>query len=507
MSATAAAAPGCAIQRAGELLEVEGVAAALLVERAAAAPSTPRPSSCVRFFERERSELVARRACRLRCARSKAAARRSGVCRGRIAIASRTGADGGRRRSAPSSSIDPESAQCRSSRIRTSGLRRREHLQQLAHGAVGAVALVLERRARRRRRAPTGREARARAPCARLSSSRSRRRGSSPSAYSSSASTNTQNGRSRSSSDAEPESTRCPRASARSASSASRRVLPMPGSPTSSIAAGAAVLELRRGSRRMRRAPRGARRAARPPGPSSPPLCSQDTPIQRRWSSSQPAAGATLRLLRPARTAARRQRATTATASERGGRAGERVDEVVVAGRRHRDRHHERVNDEEGAQDAAGGGPEADDRDEEAPADVHARHRRVGVEADPGERAGVVACEADRVGDAERRNQPRRRGRVEDVEDDGDPERDEEQRTELAVVVAWRKPSQTSDRRDQRARSRPCSRRRGTRPSSRRGAARRSRGRGRARARARSAARRARRPGRDRRSSKPLIAR
>ena len=37
---------------------------------------------------------------------------------------------------------------------------------------------------------------------------------------------------------ADPDKTRCPRASARAASSASRRVLPMPGSPTSSIATG-----------------------------------------------------------------------------------------------------------------------------------------------------------------------------------------------------------------------------------------------------------------------------
>ena len=69
------------------------------------------------------------------------------------------------------------------------------------------------------------------------SSSPARRRGSSPYRYSSSASTNTPNGRSASSSDALPDSTRQPWASARASSSASSRVLPIPGSPTTSTAA------------------------------------------------------------------------------------------------------------------------------------------------------------------------------------------------------------------------------------------------------------------------------
>ncbi len=119
---------------------------------------------------------------------------------------------------------------------------------------------------------------------------------------------------------------------------------------------------------------------------------------------------------------------------EGGGGAGDRVDEVVVAGRGHGHGHHERMGDEQDAQGEVRGGPEADDRDEEAPADVHARHGRVRVEADPGERARVVACQPDRVGDPEPGNEARRRGRVEDVEDDRDPERDEEQRAELAVL-------------------------------------------------------------------------
>ena len=83
------------------------------------------------------------------------------------------------------------------------------------------------------------------------------------------------------------------------------------------------------------------------------------------------------------------------------GRAGDRVDEVVVAGRRHGHGHHDRMEDEEGAQDPAPGGAEADDGDEQAPADVHARHRRIRVEADPGDPAAVVARHADGVRDPE----------------------------------------------------------------------------------------------------------
>ena len=57
----------------------------------------------------------------IRRTRSSAAASRSGTWRGRTASASSTGAAGGRRSSEPSSSSEPESAQCRSSRISTRG--------------------------------------------------------------------------------------------------------------------------------------------------------------------------------------------------------------------------------------------------------------------------------------------------------------------------------------------------------------------------------------------------
>ena len=87
-------------------------------------------------------------------------------------------------------------------------------------------------------------------------------------AYSSSASTKTQKGRSRSSSDADPASTRWPRASARAASSARRRVLPMPGSPTRANRREPRRHRARRGAGRTRRAPRRARRGARQRTPS-----------------------------------------------------------------------------------------------------------------------------------------------------------------------------------------------------------------------------------------------
>jgi hypothetical protein len=51
---------------------------------------------------------------------------------------------------------------------------------------------------------------------------------------------------------------------------------------------------------------------------------------------------------------------------------------------------------------------------------------------------------ADRVGDAESRDEPRRRGGVQDVEEDGDAEGDEEQAAQVTVVrwVAEREPAE-----------------------------------------------------------------
>ena len=51
--------------------------------------------------------------------------------------------------------------------------------------------------------------------------------------------------------------------------------------------------------------------------------------------------------------------------------------------------------------DSPAGGAESGEPDEQAPADVHARHRGVGVEANAREGAGVVCREADRVDDSE----------------------------------------------------------------------------------------------------------
>ena len=107
----------------------------------------------------------------------------------------------------------------------------RQPLEQLAHRAVGAVALVL-RRGSPPPDAGSDTDGSTCASSLRTSSLRdATSRGSSPATYSSRASTKTQNGRSRSSSDALPPRTVHPRASARLASSANRRVLPIPGSP------------------------------------------------------------------------------------------------------------------------------------------------------------------------------------------------------------------------------------------------------------------------------------
>ena len=74
--------------------------------------------------------------------------------------------------------------------------------------------------------------------------------------------------------------------------------------------------------------------------------------------------------------------------------------------------------------------------DEDAPADVQARHGRIRIEADARERPTVVAREADGVGDAETGHEPRRRGRERDVDDERHAERDEQQRPQLAIEAA-----------------------------------------------------------------------
>ncbi len=242
VSSCAADAAG-AVERPRELLEVEGVAAALLVEdrRVGAVDRVAEQLSSLLGAERAELDAGQRPA---RCARSSAAESRSGTWRGRTASAMSTGAAGGRRRSAPSSSTDAGSAQWRSSSTSTSGCADGEPLEQRAHGAVAAVALVLERhltagRERRQRREDV-RELGPDVVVERVEAAPGR----SPRTYSSSASTKTENGRSRSSSDAEPERTSCPRASARAASSASSRVLPMPGSPDQLDRRRAAPIEL-----------------------------------------------------------------------------------------------------------------------------------------------------------------------------------------------------------------------------------------------------------------------
>ena len=140
-------APGHTFQRARELLQRR--TGCRRSPRGTPPAAAPRRRIRAAAGSRAGSELRARdgSAFRLRCARSNAAARRSGTWRGRMRHREQHRRCRRRRRSsAPSSSTVPESAQCRSSRISTSGLRRRERLQQVAKRAVGAVALVLKRR-------------------------------------------------------------------------------------------------------------------------------------------------------------------------------------------------------------------------------------------------------------------------------------------------------------------------------------------------------------------------
>ena len=111
-----------ALERPGELLQVEGVAAALLVKDGCARrrrTASPRNSSSLNEASerRARSGSAPPRGAPAR-ARPRAA---PAVWRGRSATAMSTAAAGGRRSSAPSSSTDAESAQWRSSSTSTSG--------------------------------------------------------------------------------------------------------------------------------------------------------------------------------------------------------------------------------------------------------------------------------------------------------------------------------------------------------------------------------------------------
>ena len=115
--------------------------------------------------------------------------------------------------------------------------RRREPLEELADGAMAPVALVLGRHLTAVSERPKRREDVRELRCDLVVEYR-QPFGSRPPRYSSSASTKTENGRSCSNSDAAPKRTRCPRTSARAASSSESRVLPIPGSPATSIAPG-----------------------------------------------------------------------------------------------------------------------------------------------------------------------------------------------------------------------------------------------------------------------------
>ena len=257
---------------AGELLQVERVAAALLVEASARARVDVLAEQLGGLVALEPAQLDRRERRRPGRARSSARGQPVGELprpRAHARAAPRRRAAGAAARRAARPTPGPPSARRRAAS--TSGLRRRHPLEQLAHRAVGAVALVLERRRGRRRRRPTATGS-TRASSTRTSSS-------SESSRADRAPRRTRRGHRRRARTAgrAPAPTRCrdstmqPRASARAASSASRRVLPMPGSPVSTSAPGSPRSQSVDGAARAARAPRRARRGARGPWPACSP--------------------------------------------------------------------------------------------------------------------------------------------------------------------------------------------------------------------------------------------
>ena len=119
----------------------------------------------------------------------------------------------------------------------------------------------------------------------------------------------------------------------------------------------------------------------------------------------------------------------------------------MVAGGGDRDRHDQWVQGEGDLHEPPPRDPDPDQRHQEAPADVHARHRGVGVEPHAAERARVVAREADGVGDAEAGDEPGRGGREQDVGDRRDGDREQQRRAQQPVLgaVAHGQPDQHRD--------------------------------------------------------------
>ena len=233
-----------------------GRTAARLAPRARRAARPPRL--------RQRAEPELGRRSPSRPAASSAASRLSATCPARNASAISTGAGGGRRSRWAISSSEASSAQCTSSSISTTGVAHRHPLQQRARprGRRGS-ARPAGRRAGRPAR-PTAARARARRRARRSAPRAGARRAHAT--WSSSASTQIANGSSHSSSAPRPTNTGCRRSPARSASSLSSRVLPIPGSPLRatkvglprprpSRAAASTVDSWRRPTRRPRPAP------------------------------------------------------------------------------------------------------------------------------------------------------------------------------------------------------------------------------------------------------------
>ena len=229
------------VGRPRELLEVEGIAAAVLVE-----------AGRVRSVADQLAGLLGAERLEVRCARScrrgapvrprrRAARPSAAVARRARRVPARPAVGGGARRAARSTPDRPSGR--RRARAPPAGSARASRAARRRRGDCGSARAGSRSCARLARPVSDGKTV---ASSARTSPSRlSRRCGSRPWTYSSSASTKTQNGKSSSSSPARPERTRYARASARAANSARRRVLPIPGSPTSSSAADASPADLR----------------------------------------------------------------------------------------------------------------------------------------------------------------------------------------------------------------------------------------------------------------------
>ena len=230
------------LQRAGELLQVEGVAAARLVETVGVGSVGGVGQELAGLVARERRQVDA----------DERAGAVGALERGREPLGHLAGPHGQRHEHRCSRGpVEQAAEQLDRRRVgpvqvvqnQHERLGRGEQLEQRPYGAMAPVALVLDPvPSPAARRWSDGKTWASSAPTS--SSSASRRRGSRPRTYSSSASTKTQNGRSRSSSEAEPPRTRWPRSVGACPELCEQPGLADPGLADQLDGRGAAVLEV-----------------------------------------------------------------------------------------------------------------------------------------------------------------------------------------------------------------------------------------------------------------------